>query len=73
MTTPSQAALINAQQVYASLKSIKPELTNFFFNVGVEFGRKQALEEAAAKFSGLDIHYTLTAGTITNTIKELLK
>ena len=48
MTTKSQEVFIQTQQVYASLKSCKPELTNFFFHAGIEYGRKQALEEAIA-------------------------
>jgi hypothetical protein len=35
MTTESQKALIEAQQVHASLKSIAPELTNFFFKLAL--------------------------------------
>lgn len=48
MTTPQKTALINAQQVYTKIKNVRPEITNYFFNMGVEFGRKRALEEAIA-------------------------
>ena len=50
MTTKSQEVFIQTQQVYASLKSCKPELTNFFFHAGIEYGRNQALEDVTNGF-----------------------
>lgn len=74
MTTPSQAAFKAwVKEEYPHYSPNVPIIAKLAWQAAEAHGRKQALEEAAAKFSGIDIHYTLTTGTITNVIKGLLK